>query len=64
VANSRPLGGFVTVDVMATQSIGEAFELQARVANVFDRDYQTAAFYLQDGVNYNVSLRYRFAAGR
>jgi vitamin B12 transporter len=64
VANSRPLGGFVTADLMATQSIGEAFELQARVANVFDRDYQTAAFYLQDGVNYNVSLRYRFAAGR
>ena len=30
-ANTRPLGGYVTVDLMATQSIGKAFDLQAKV---------------------------------
>lgn len=64
VANLRPLGGYMTVDLAATQSIGKAFEIQARVANLFDRDYATAAYYLQDGINYNVTLRYRFAAER
>jgi vitamin B12 transporter len=64
VANTQPLGGYVTTDLMATQSIGKAFELQARVANVLDRSYETAAFYLQDGRNYNVALRYRFAGER
>ncbi len=62
--NTVPLGGYVTVDLMASQSIGSALELQARVANVLDHDYQTAAFYLQDGRNYSVTLRYRFDAGR
>ena len=63
-ANLAPLGGYVTVDLMASQSIGSAFEVQARVANVLDRDYQTAAYYLQDGRNYSVTLRYRFDTGR
>ncbi len=64
LANTRPLGGYATVDLMATQSIGKAFEIQAKVANLFDRDYQTAAFYLQDDRNYSVTLRYRFGAVR
>jgi vitamin B12 transporter len=64
LANNRPLGGFVTFDLAAEQKIGRSLAVQARVANLFDRDYSTAAFYLQDGRNYNVTLRYRFAPGQ
>lgn len=64
LANTHPLGGYVTVDLMVTQKIGSAFEVQARVANLLDHDYQTAAFYLQDGRNYSMTLRYRFDTGR
>jgi vitamin B12 transporter len=64
LANTRELGGYVIADIAATQTIGRSFELQARVANVFDRDYATAAFYLQDGRNYSMALRYRFATQR
>jgi vitamin B12 transporter len=63
-ANLRPLDSYVTADLMASASIGKAFELQAKVANVFDKDYETAAYYLQDGRNYSVTLRYRFDTGR
>jgi len=61
LANTRPLGGYVTMDLIAEQTFGKALALQARVANLFDRDYETAAYYLQDGRNYSVTLRYRFA---
>lgn len=60
-ANTRPLGGYVTLDLAAEMKVGKAIAVQARVANVFDHDYSTAAFYLQDGRNYNVTLRYRVA---
>jgi len=63
-ANTIPLGGYVTMDLTAEQTIGQAFTVQARVANLFDRDYSTAAYYLQDGRNYSVTLRYRFASQR
>ena len=61
LANNRPLGGFVTLDLVAQQQIGRSLTVQARVANLLDRDYETAAFYLQDGRNYQLTLRYRFA---
>jgi vitamin B12 transporter len=61
LANNRRLGGFFSLDLAAEQAIGRALKIQARVANLFDRDYSTAAFYLQDGRNYSLTLRYRFA---
>jgi len=61
-ANTRPLGGYVTLDLAGELKIGKALAVQARVANLFDRDYSTAAFYLQDGRNYSMTLRYRFTA--
>lgn len=63
-ANLRPLDSYVTADLMASASIGKSFELQGKVANLFDKDYETAAYYLQDGRNYSVTLRYRFDTGR
>ena len=49
VANSRRLGGYGTLDLRAEYAFTSALSLQARVANVFDRDYETVAFYNQPG---------------
>jgi vitamin B12 transporter len=58
VANTRRLGGFATLDVRAEYAFTPSWSLQARVANVFDQQYETAAFYNQPGREYRVSLRY------
>ncbi len=58
VANTRRLGGYATLDLRAEYGFGDAWTLQASVANAFDRDYQTAAFYNQPGRTYQVRLRY------
>jgi vitamin B12 transporter len=59
LANTVPMGGYFTADLLA-QWTGWNFTLEARAANLFDRSYQTAAFYAQPGRNYTVTIRYRF----
>ncbi len=61
IANRRRLGGYATLDLRGEYAIGEAWTLQAGVANVFDRDYETAAFYNQPGRTYQLRLRYAAA---
>lgn len=58
VANSRRLGGYGTLDLRAEYAISQSLTLQARVANVFDRDYETVAFYNQPGREWYLTLRY------
>ncbi len=58
LANTRELGGFATLDVRGEYAFAADWTLQARVANVFDRDYETAAFYRQPGREFFVSLRF------
>lgn len=58
VANSRRLGGYGTLDLRAEYAFTSALSLQARVANVFDRDYETVAFYNQPGREWYLTLRY------
>lgn len=58
LANTRELGGFATLDVRGEYAFAADWTLQARVANVFDRDYETAAFYNQPGREFFVSLRF------
>jgi len=62
LANTRELGGFATLDVRGEYAFAADWTLQARVANVFDRAYETAAFYNQPGREFFVTLR--FAPGR
>ena len=59
VANTLRLPGYATVDVRAEYALHPAWTLQARVANAFDRDYETAAYYHQPGREYGLALRYR-----
>ncbi|MGB3394033.1 MAG: TonB-dependent vitamin B12 receptor [Stenotrophomonas sp.] len=58
-ANSVRLSGYGTVDVRVEYAINDAWSLQARAANVFDREYETVAWYNQPGREYQLTLRYR-----
>jgi vitamin B12 transporter len=61
LANTRRLGGHATLDVRAEYVFADDWTLQGRVSNVFDKDYETAAFYNQPGREFFVTLRYRRA---
>ena len=58
LANTRRLDGFATVDVRSEYALAKAWKLDLRINNIFDEDYETAAFYNQDGVNGMLTLRY------
>ncbi|MCM2335286.1 MAG: TonB-dependent vitamin B12 receptor [Pseudomonas sp.] len=58
-ANTVRLGGYATTDLRIGYALSPAWRLQVSANNVFDRDYETAAFYRQLGRNYLVTLRYR-----
>ncbi len=57
-ANSVRLSGYGTLDLRLEYAINPQWTLQARATNVFDRDYETIAWYNQPGREYGLSLRY------
>ena len=57
-ANTRRLPGHALLDVRAEYRLARAWTLQARVANVFDRDYETVSFYRQPGREWLLTLRW------
>jgi len=59
LANTRRLGGYATLDLRADYKIAKDWLVQAKAANLFDRDYETAAFYNQPGRSLFVTLRYQ-----
>lgn len=56
--NTRDLGAYATLDVQGEYRFATAWRLQARVANLFDKHYETVAFYNQAGRGAYVTLRY------
>lgn len=58
VANTRRVAGYGTLDLRAEYAFTPSWSLQARVANVFDRDYETVSFYNQPGREWFLTLRY------
>ena len=58
LANTRRLGGFATFDLRAEYAFNADWRVQARVENLFDRDYETVEFYRQPGRGLFVTLRY------
>ncbi|QDH69038.1 TonB-dependent vitamin B12 receptor [Marilutibacter alkalisoli] len=58
VANSTRLGGYATFDLRAEYAFHPDWTLQARVANLFDRKYETVAWYNQPGREWFLTLRY------
>ena len=58
VANTLEVAGFSTLDLRAEWRIAPSWTLLARAGNVFDREYETSAYYAQAGRNYSVTLRF------
>jgi vitamin B12 transporter len=58
LSNTRRLGSYATVDLLAEWAFAPGWRLQARGENALDREYATAAFYPQPGREWHVTLRY------
>lgn len=58
VANTRRLPSHALLDLRGELALGRDWTLQARVANVFDRAYETVSFYRQPGREWQLSLRW------
>jgi vitamin B12 transporter len=58
LANTLPLGGYATLDVLGAWVLSPHWSLQAKLANVTDHRYELALYYPQDRRNYFLTLRY------
>jgi vitamin B12 transporter len=58
LSNIRALGGYTTFDLRAEYIITKEWRIQTQIANLFDKEYETASFYNQPGRNFFVTLRY------
>ena len=59
LANTRELGGYATIDLRAEVALAKDWRVQARVENLLDKDYETAAFFNQPGRSLYLTLRYQ-----
>ena len=58
LANVYPLDPYTLLDLRAEYAFTPSLRLQGRLKNVFDQDYETAAFYNQPGRAFYLTLRY------
>ncbi len=58
IANTHWLGGYATVDLRGSWQFATHWQVQARVANASDRDYETVYYYNQPGRTAMLTLRY------
>lgn len=58
-ANLVRMGGYATTDLRAGLRFSDDWRLQLTVANVFDRQYETARWYNQAGRTWLLSLRWQ-----
>ena len=58
-SNSVKVGGYGTLDLRAEYALTPSWSLLARAANVFDRNYETVAWFNQPGREYQLSVRYQ-----
>ncbi len=59
LANRQRLGGYATVDLRGEYRIDRDWRVQARIENLLDKDYETAAFFNQPGRGVYLTLRYQ-----
>jgi vitamin B12 transporter len=59
LANTRELSGYASVDLRAEYMFAKDWLLQARVENLLDKEYETAAFFNQPGRGLYMTLRYQ-----
>lgn len=58
-ANTVKMDSFITVDLVGTYQVSSNTNIQLRVANLFDEQYETVAGYNTDGTNLFLSVNYR-----
>lgn len=58
LANQHRLGGYTTTDLRASYAFASNWKVEARLANAFDRDYETAYYFNQPGRTWYLTLRY------
>ena len=56
--NFSRLGGYATTDLRLGYTLSSVWSLQLNAYNLFDRDYETAAYYNQPGRDWLLSVRY------
>ncbi|EIL97950.1 TonB-dependent vitamin B12 receptor [Rhodanobacter thiooxydans] len=61
-ANRHRLGGYATTDLRASWHFAPEWQLEARLANVFDHRYETVWYFNQPGRGAFLTLRYSPAA--
>ncbi|MDA8014198.1 MAG: TonB-dependent receptor [Gammaproteobacteria bacterium] len=61
-ANTRRLNGFATADLRGELRLRGNWTLALRVNNIFDKQYETVAYYPQDGTNFLLTLRHASTA--
>lgn len=62
-ANRHPLAGYATTDLRASYRFAPGWQVEARLANVFDRAYETVWYFNQPRRGAFVTLRYSPAGG-
>lgn len=58
VANLHRLGGYATTDLRASYAFAAGWTVEGRVANAFDRRYETVYYFNQPGRSWYLTLRY------
>ncbi|MDH4275614.1 MAG: TonB-dependent receptor [Gammaproteobacteria bacterium] len=58
-AHQYPLGAFATVDLRTEYRVTRALRVQAALANMFAKHYETAAYYNQPGRSLNLLIHYQ-----
>ena len=57
--NTRKLDSYVKFDLRAEYVLSKRLRLQGRIENLFDKHYETAAFFNQPGRNFFATIRYQ-----
>jgi len=57
-ANLHRLGGYATTDLRASYAFAPGWTLEGRLANAFDRRYETVYYFNQPGRSWYLTLRY------
>jgi vitamin B12 transporter len=58
LANTTRLGGYGLLDLRVGYEVNRDWSVALSANNVFDHQYETAAWYAQPGRNYQLTLRY------
>ena len=58
VANTERMGGYATTDLRASYTVAPGWQVEAKLANVFDHNYETVYYYNQLGRTWYLTVRY------